>query len=769
LFFDALGRFAVRYRVSIVAFWLVATFLCVHFLPSLSSVSKSDNSAFLPSSAPSVQAGNLSAAFQHQNVDTATLVVSRPGSPLSTADQATVSRVEAQIAKIPLVTAVRDRGTSADGQARRALIETSVRSYSRPGATKAVVDGIRAQLAPAAQASGLSMHLTGTLAIRQDVAATNHGQQNRTEWLSIIFILLLLAFVFRSVLAPLLTLFPAALALVLANPLIAEAAKVGVQVSDFTQFMLIVIVLGAGTDYGLFLIFRVREEISAGLDPKDAVGKALSRVGESITYSGSTVIVAFVTLLIATFGLYRGLGPGLAIGIFVVLVMDLTLLPALLALFGRAAFWPTTPAPGRRHGGSWGRIAGRVTARPVPTLIAGLLIFGGLALANLAYAPAGFGGDNTAPAHTDSALGDAALAAHFPAAELNPTPVVFAFGDSVWHSPQVLAQAGGGLQRTGVFASVAGPLDPNGTRLTPAQLAALHDRLAPLGPAASLPPVPPPGTGVAAADYQAYRATAQFVTPDGRTVQYFTTLRAGPPDSDQALQAVPSIRAAVTQVAHQAGAAQSGVAGQAASVYDVSRISSTDLKHVIPLVLVVIALLLVALLRSLVAPLYLIASVGLSYLAALGFAVLAFVVIGGSPGINFVLPFFMFVFLMALGEDYNILVMSRIREEAHNLPLRAAVRRAIEATGTTVTSAGLILAGTFLVLTVATTGSTRQIGIALAVGVLLDTFLVRSLLVPSTVVLLGRWNWWPSRLWKEETGGGVPDETAEPELVGQGS
>ncbi len=162
--------------------------------------------------------------------------------------------------------------------------------------------------------------------------------------------------------------------------------------------------------------------------------------------------------------------------------------------------------------------------------------------------------------------------------------------------------------------------------------------------------------------------------------------------------------------------------------------------------MIVLALLLALMLRSLVAPLYLVLSVALSYLAALGLAVLAFVILGGQAGINFVLPFFMFIFIMALGEDYNILVMSRIREEAHSLPLPEAVRKAVQATGTTVTSAGLILAGTFAVLTAAGGTQVKEIGLGLAVGVLLDTFLVRTLLVPSTVVLIGRWNWWPSKL-----------------------
>jgi RND superfamily putative drug exporter len=182
----------------------------------------------------------------------------------------------------------------------------------------------------------------------------------------------------------------------------------------------------------------------------------------------------------------------------------------------------------------------------------------------------------------------------------------------------------------------------------------------------------------------------------------------------------------------------------------VSHISGTDLERIIPIVAVLIALLLAIVLRSFVAPLYLVASIVLSYLAALGLVGIVFVHLGGEDGINFILPFLMFVFLMALGSDYNILIMSRIREEAHELPLRDAVARAIGRTGSTITTAGVILGGTFAVLAVAGGpaggAQIRQIGYGIAAGILMDTFLLRSLLVPSLVVLLGRWNWWPSHL-----------------------
>jgi RND superfamily putative drug exporter len=331
---------------------------------------------------------------------------------------------------------------------------------------------------------------------------------------------------------------------------------------------------------------------------------------------------------------------------------------------------------------------------------------------------------------------------------------------SVWQQPAVLAQAQQDLLASGEFTAVAGALDPNGrgAAFTPGQLAQLY---AALGPPQSLALSPPPASTLSSGAYQAYRATAQFVSADGRTVLYDASLTAGGPETATALNAIPKVRVTVASVAARIGAVDSGVAGEAPSLNDVAAVSAHDLTKIIPVVLIVLALLLAIMLRSLVAPLYLVLSVGLSYLAALGLAVLVFVIIGGQAGINFVLPFFMFIFIMALGEDYNILVMSRIREEAHALPLRAAVHRAVQATGTTVTSAGLILAGTFAVLTASGGTQVREIGFGLAAGVLLDTFLVRTLLVPSTVVLLGRWNWWPSRLGRDERGAGAPAAGAQ--------
>jgi RND superfamily putative drug exporter len=753
--FAVLGRTIVRWRWLVVMVWIGAAVVIPKALPSLSSAAKSENTAFLPANTPVVKAGNLAAPFQHQNSAATLLVAGRPPASLSAADQAAIARTERAVAAVGGVLDVRDRGLSGDGDVEQALVE--LRGVgARAGGGTAVFDAMRAAIRRTPRPAGLQVHFAGALAQAVDAQAAQMHTQNLTQLLSILFIIALLLIVFRAALAPLVTLLPAALSLVIAGPLIGEAAKAGLEVSSLTQIILIVIVLGAGTDYGLFLIFRVRENLAHEVEPREAVVNAVSRVGETITFSALTVIVALVSVILAQFGLYRGLGPGLAIGVAVTLLGGLTLLPALLAIFGRAVMWPSKPRPGHEYRGAWGEVAARVIARPARTLILGLSVFVALGLVVLAYHPAGFG-NQSAPSGSDSAAGQALLD-HFPVSVRNPTNVVMRVPYSAWTQPDKIATVTGELQQAPAFASVTGALNPGGHPIPQQLLARLYRAL---GPPQRLSPAEPAKLvgRIPAIAYAAYVASAQFVSADGHTLQFYTSLRAGDPAGTAALNAIPAARAQVVRAAASIGATANGIAGEAAAAYDVSRISTGDLTRIVPLVLVVIALLLALLLRSLVAPLYLILSVGLSYLAALGLAILVFVEIGGASGLNFVLPFFMFIFLMALGEDYNILVMTRIREEAQHGELGPAVQRAIAASGGTVTSAGLVLAGTFAVLTVAGDSQTREIGLGLAAGVLLDTFLVRTLLIPSLVVLLGDRNWWPWGLRRE----GGPDPTARAE------
>ncbi len=745
-FFDSLGRFAVRFRFLIVIAWIIVPILAVKTLPSLGDVAKDTTSGFLPASAPSMQAAALAAPFQNASLAGATLVVARDGG-LTAADNAAMDTLEAQVRTVAHVKIVLDIGISADGMARQALVEADVVTFSGGPEAKGVVDDIRALFSQVGAPAGLQIHLTGQLATLVDATAASGQSQSDTQRLSVLFIIVLLLFAFRAALAPFVTLIPAALVLVLAGPVIAWSTNIGVQVSSITELLLVVLILGAGTDYGVFLVFRVREELRNGRTSHEAVVQAVSRVGESITFSAFTVIAALLTLVLAEFGIYQSLGPALAIGIALMLLAGLTLLPALLAILGRAVFWPTrltvveTPKPGL-----WDRVSRFTTRRPGLTLTAGLILFVSLSVFAFTTPTAGFGNAPASADTTDSAQGTALLEAHFPSSTTGRSAVLMAFSNSVWTDTSVLQVAQSKLVTFPEFTGVVGPLNPNGISLTPDQLSQLHAKL---GPAQALPPVPVTTT-VPNELYNAYRTTGQLISADGKTIQFSVEFANGDSSSPAALAAVPAARTDVASAAAAAGAVDNGFFGQVAFAYDVSNISSQDLIRIIPIVAVLIAILLALVLRSMIAPLYLVASIVLSYFAALGVTALIFVKLGNQDGLNFILPFLMFVFLMALGSDYNILIMSRIREEAHGLPLREAVAKAIGRTGSTVTTAGVILAGTFAVLAIAGGsaggGQIQQIGYGVAAGILMDTFLVRSLLVPSIVVLLGHWNWWPGKL-----------------------
>ena len=766
-FFAATGRFSVRFRWVIVLAWAGGVAAAMALLPSLSSVTQSDNSSFLPPSAPSQRAAQLASPLQGAGLTAVTVVTARPDGPLGAADQAFSARLAGSLSRVARVVTVRDAGQSADGHAEQfAVLAAQAQSGGLATSQQAtLVAGVRDAIRAAEPPAGLSVHTAGTVATRVDTNATSTRTGGQVQWFSIAFVIALLIAVFRSALAPLIAVLPALLVVLVAERLTAEAAVHGLGVSQIASLLLIVLVLGAGTDYALFLMFRVREEMRAGLasgrsggmgPPKERCRKAIAvsvaRVGETITFSAGVLIAALLSLAVATFRLYSGLAAPLSIAIGLMLVAGLTLLPALLAICGPVAFWPSSVRPGAGRAGWWGPACSRIVRRPLATLVIGLVVFCALAVASAGYLAAGFGGAVTGPEGSDSAAGDALLTRHFPQTAANPTIVVLRLARPAWAGAAAVAAAERQLAADPVFTSVSGPLNANGTALTTAQYAALFAAYGPpramrASAAAEVPPA-------RQAAYQAYRASGSYVSADGRTISFATSLAAGSAASTAAAQEIPAIRAAAARAARAAGAPASGVTGQAAFTYDVAQLSGGDLRTVIPIAIAVIAVLLALVMRSLIAPLYLIVSVVLSYFAALGLTVLVFVKVAGQPGLTFILPFLLFVFLLALGEDYNILVMTRIREEAHRLPLREAVGRALSVTGTTVTSAGLVLAGTFGVLAIVGSGSAGaqnartivNVGVGLALGVLMDTFLVRTLLVPSAAVLIGRWNWWPSAL-----------------------
>ena len=788
-FFAAAGL-SVRFRWAIVLAWVAGVVAAMALLPSLSSVTQSDNTSFLPGSAPSEQAAQLASPLQGATLTAVTVVAARADGTLTAADQAFVGRLAGSLSRVARVASVRDAGQSADGRAEQlTVLATLAQSGGLATAQQAsLVAGLRDVIRSAGPQPGLSVHTAGTVATRVDTNATSTKTGGQVQWFSIIFVIALLVAVFRSALAPLIAVLPAVVVVLIAERFTAEAALHGLGVSQIASLLLIVLVLGAGTDYALFLMFRVREEMRAGLasggsGPAAAGGKAsrvappkqrchealvlsVARVGETITFSAGILIAALLSLAAATFSLYSGLAAPLAIAIGLMLIAGLTLLPALLAICGPVAFWPSSVKPGAGRAGWWGPTCSRIVRRPLATLAIGLVVFCALAVASAGYLAAGFGGAVTGPAGSDSAAGDALLTRHFPQTAANPTLIVLHLRQPAWAAAASVAAAGRQLAADPVFTSVSGPLNANGTALTAAQYAALYAAYGPARALTASAAAQVPRAKLAA--YQSYRASGSYVSADGYTISFATSLRAGSPTTTAAARAVPAIRTAAARAARAAGASASGVTGQAAFTYDVAQLSDSDLRTVIPIAIAVIAVLLALVMRSLIAPLYLILSVVLSYFSALGLTVLVFIKAAGQPGLTFILPFLLFMFLLALGEDYNILVMTRIREEARHLPLREAVGRALSVTGTTVTSAGLVLAGTFGVLAIVGSGSAGaqnvrtivNVGVGLALGVLMDTFLVRTLLVPSAAVLIGRWNWWPSALSRARPAGdpfGDPD------------
>ena len=362
-FFAAAGRLSVRFRWAIVLAWVAGAAAAMALLPSLSSVTQSDNTSFLPASAPSQRAAQLASPLQGVTLTAVTVVAAQPGgAQLTGADQAFVTRLEGSLARIPRVVSVRDAGQSADGQAEQLTVLAALAQSGGLAASQqaTLVGQVRGGIRAAAPPPGFSVHTAGTVATRVDTNATSGKTGSQVQWFSIAFVIALLVAVFRSALAPLIAVLPAVVVVLAAERLTAEAAVHGLGVSQIASLLLIVLVLGAGTDYALFLMFRVREEMRAGHAPSggpggvvpprqqchEAIVLSVARVGETITFSAGVLIAALLSLATASFSLYSGLAAPLAIAIGLMLVAGLTLLPALLAICGPAAFWPSSVRPG---------------------------------------------------------------------------------------------------------------------------------------------------------------------------------------------------------------------------------------------------------------------------------------------------------------------------------------------------------------------------------------------------------------------------------------
>src|SRR6266851_3923784 len=497
--FRAIGSFAVRFRWLVLAAWVVGAIAAMSLLPSLSSVTQNNNTKFLPASAPSSHAADLAAPFGTAALVPIPVVAARTGSLLTPADITALTALQGKLKSVAGVSRVLDAGRSPDGHAEQLVVLAQQGGGNQNYATD-LVNGLRTKITQAGLPAGLQAHLAGDIAAQVDQQKASGNTGSQLQIVSLVFIIGLLVLIFRSFTLALVTVAPALVSVLISGPLVAEAAKHGLQVSPLAQFLLIVLVLGAGTDYGLFLVFRVREELrAAGHDvtgmagapqyglfrsllsdlagPRPAARTALvesvTRVGESITFSAATVIAAVLTLLAASFPFYSNLGIPFAIAIGVTLLAGLTLLPALLsirlsllamkrtlfkAMFHRPKLLPWS-IQGSGGTGVWGRVAGRIVRRPGTTLAIGVVAFGGLALAVLGYTASGFGGSTAPPGGSDSAKGTLLLTKYFPESAANPTSPIFKFSQPVWTDPQVLAKATSEPKASSLFTTVARPLN----------------------------------------------------------------------------------------------------------------------------------------------------------------------------------------------------------------------------------------------------------------------------------------------------------------------
>ena len=692
-----------RTKWAVVVFWLVVVAVAGPLAGKLTGAEKNDAQAWLPAKAESTQVLTLQSSYQSPNTFPAVMVYYR-ASGMTAADLHKAASDVAQFAAVPGVLPHQVAGPfpSRDGKAIETVVPVNL---GASGWNKAptTVDKLR-RIADTG-ASGMVVHVAGPLGGAADSAKAFSGIDGTLLYATLAVVIVLLLVTYRSPVLWLLPVVTAGVALATAEGLIyLLAAHAGLTVNGQSAGILNVLVFGAGTDYALLLTARYREELRRHEDRHEAMAVALRRAGPAIIASAGTVVISLLVLTIAELNSTKGMGPVLAIGVVVALAAMITLLPALLVIFGRWIFWPARPGFGSAEPtsrGFWAKTGRAVAVRPRMVWVVTALVLGAMALGLTGLKASGLtAAQSFASRHPDSVVGQQVLDEHFPAGAGQPVVVV--------GNPAEAAA----LRST--FASV-----PGITAVTPAQIHSGHAFLE--------------GTLTSA------------------------------PDSQAAYTTIDRLRAAV----HSVRGADAMVGGNTAINLDVERASAHDRNVIIPVILAVVFVILALLLRALVAPILLIATVVLSFGAALGVSALVINNVFSFGGADTSFPLFVFVFLVALGIDYNIFLMTRVREEAKRHGSRRGALIGLAATGGVITSAGAVLAGTFAVLGTLPITFLAELGFAVAFGVLLDSIIVRSVLVTALNLDLGSRVWWPSRLAR----GPEPEANlaGELETVGAGS
>ncbi len=595
---------------------------------------------------------------------------------------------------------------SEDERAAQAFVPIDS-GVSVPDAVEALTASLR-ETVP----DGVEVFVTGPAGFTADLVAGFAGIDGLLLGVALLAVFIILVFVYRSVVLPVVVLSTSVFALCVALAVVWFLAKAEVLLlSGQTQGILFILVIGAATDYSLLMVARFREELRLTEDRGLAIRRSLRGTIEPILASGGTVIAGLLCLLLSDLKSNSTLGPVASIGIVFAMLSALTLLPALLFIIGRPVFWPRRPVYAedavRDEGepGVWNRIADIVRRRPRLIWVVTTVALAVAALGVTQLNAQGVAQSELVRGQSDARDGQVLLGEHFPAGSGSPAYVLIP--EPGWRDAAEIALAHDGVDGVAVTSADS----PSGSAPVTA------DGIAAVGPPGTVPPEPS--------------------VDDGDVLLQLTLTDA--PDSDGAADTVRSLR---SELAPLGGA----VGGVTATAVDTNAASIADRTLIIPIVLVVILLILMVLLRAVLLPLLLILTTVLSFGSAMGVAALLFNGVFGFPGADPAVPLYGFIFLVALGIDYNIFLMTRVREETLHHGTREGTLRGLRVTGGVITSAGVVLAATFAALSVIPILFLIQIAFIVAFGVLLDTFIVRSLLVPALAYDLGRVIWWPSRL-----------------------
>jgi putative drug exporter of the RND superfamily len=756
--FLPIGRFAANHPWLVCSAWLITALALKGIAPTWDSRSQDDDIRFLPERCACVRGYHLMQQAFPQDVSASRLVfaVERQDAPLTEADleligQLTddleslrIAKPELQIGKL---CSCRDgligcRLLSADK--RCALIQVPLGTPFLAVQTASAVDAAHQVLKKRMQAAGPgapTLYATGSAGIGHDLVTAASESLDGTTWATIALVVVVLLLVYRAPLLALVPLVTIAVSVWVSMQFLALMTLIpGVHLVNVSKVFAVVILYGAGTDYCLFLIARYREELVAGHPIPSALGMSVGAVGAALAASAGTVMCGLGLMGTAEFAKIRYVGPAIALSLGVALLASLTLTPALLRLAGPKAFWPMpAPRPARRsrfaedadERGIWSFISHAVAARPVLTLAVSVLLLAPLAVYGYGVQP-NYRPTSELSNTSDSVLGLAAIQRHFPVGETGPLTVLLT-SYSNWQEPVARAELdhlSKGFGRLPGVAEVRSFTQPLGKPL-PASLdkaGSIGDLFAPARKAAVahyLGKTLTQGAEVFTTRIDLILTTDPFDPASARTMQLVQKWLA---DELPRLMPVTKIRGEIF--------------GVTANSVDLALVTESDRLRVNLLILAGIFLILLVLVRRPGFALYLLVTVLFSYFATLGATRLAGILWTGKPFdlVDWRVPFFLFTILVAVGEDYNILLVTRALQERAFFGDREGMRRALARTGGTITSCGLIMAGTFATLMLANLGTLRQIGFALVFGVLLDTFIVRPVLVPAFAMLVWKDN-----------------------------